>query len=54
MGSGDKFRFGWMPRGMFAFGLSIGRMHEHEWSIHIDIIFWRMYIGIGKGYEEFR
>ena len=52
MGSGDKFRFGLMPRGMIAFGFSIGRMKEHEWSIHIDLILWQMYIGIGKGYEE--
>lgn len=54
MGSGDNFRFGPMPKGMIGYGISIGRMMEHEWSIHIDLILWRMYIGIGKGYEEFR
>jgi hypothetical protein len=54
MGSGDKFRFGWMPKHMFSFGVAVCHMSEHEWSIHIDLIFWQVYIGVGKGYEEFR
>lgn len=54
MGSGDKFRFGRMHPGIVALGVSVGRRMEHEWSIHMDLILWQMYIGFGRGYEEFR
>lgn len=54
MGSGDKFRIAWMDSRIFALGVSVGRMCEHEWSIHIDLIKVSIYIGFGKGYEEFR
>lgn len=54
MGSGDKFRFSWMPEGYVSLGMAVGRMKEHEWSIHVDLILWKIYIGIGRGYEEFR
>lgn len=53
MGSGDKFRFGLMPKGIWSIGVSVGRMTEHEWSIAVELLIWRLYIGIGKGYEEF-
>lgn len=54
MGSGKKFRVSWMPKGIVSVGMSIGAMCEHEWSIHIELIKVRIYIGFGKGYEEFR
>lgn len=54
MGSGKKFRIDWLPEGIFALGMSVGRMMEHEWSIHVDLIKVQIYIGFGKGYEEFR
>ena len=54
MGSGEKFRINWMPEGIFSLGISGGRMLEHEWSFHIDLIKAQIYIGFGKGYEEFR
>lgn len=53
MGSGDKFRFDRMHPGIFALGVSVGRRMEHEWSIAVELLIWRLYIGIGKGYEEF-
>jgi hypothetical protein len=53
MGSGDKFRIGRMPSNILALGMSIGRRCEHEWSIHIDLIVIQIYIGFGKGYEDF-
>lgn len=53
MGSGDKFRFGLMPKGVWSVGVAVGRMTEHEWSIHVELLFWRLYIGFGRGYEEF-
>ena len=54
MGSGEKFRISWLPSNMIALGISGGRMMEHEWSFHIELIKIRIYIGFGKGYEEFR
>lgn len=53
MGSGNKFRIELMDRKIVALGFSIGRMCEHEWSIHIELIKIRIYIGFGRGYEEF-
>jgi len=53
MGSGDKFRISWMDWKIWALGVSIGRRCEHEWSIHIELIRIRIYIGFGRGYEEF-
>lgn len=53
MGSGDKFRFGLMPKGVWSVGVAVGRMTEHEWSIHVELLFWRLYIGFGRGYKEF-
>ena len=54
MGSGEKFRLKWISESYVSLGLFIGRRCEHEWSIHIDLIKVSIYIGIGKGYEEFR
>jgi hypothetical protein len=53
MGSGNKFRVSWMSNQFMRLGVSVGRMSEHEWSIHVDLIKFSIYIGIGKGYEEF-
>lgn len=53
MGSGDKFRFQWMPRQVWAIGMSFITRGEHEISIQIDLLKASIYIGIGKGYEEF-
>lgn len=53
MGSGKKFRIDWQHPKFVSLGISIGRMSEHEWSIHIDLIKITIYIGFGKGYEEF-
>lgn len=53
MGSGDKFRFGMMHPKVWSLGLSVVIRGEHEVSISINLIKWEIYIGIGKGYEEF-
>jgi hypothetical protein len=54
MGSGDKLRFKWFESNYVSLGIFIGRRCEHEWSINIDLIKFGIYIGFGKGYEEFR
>lgn len=54
MGSGEKFRVTWLDSRMVSLGIFIGRKCEHEWSINIDLIKVSIYIGFGKGYEEFR
>jgi hypothetical protein len=53
MGSGKRFRIGLMPYNIVSIGVSVGRKCEHEWSIHIELLVVRIYIGFGKGYEEF-
>ena len=55
MGIGDRFRFGSMPKGVWSVGVAVGRLPwtKHESSIHVELLFWRLYIGIGRGYEEF-
>jgi hypothetical protein len=53
MGSGKRFRIGLMPYNIVSVGVSIGRKCEHEWSMHIELLIVRIYIGIGRGYEEF-
>lgn len=53
MGSGSKFRIEWLER-VVSLGITVGRMCEHEWSIHVCLIKIQFYIGIGKGYEEFK
>lgn len=54
MGSGKKFRISWLHPQVTALGISVVRFGEHEWSIAIELIKFSIYIGIGKGYEEFR
>lgn len=54
MGSGKKFRVKWIEAGTVSLGICGGRRCEHEWSFFIDLIKVEIYIGIGKGYEEFR
>lgn len=53
MGSGKRFRIGWMNYPVIALGVSGALRSEHEVSIHIELIKVRIYIGFGKGYEEF-
>jgi hypothetical protein len=55
MGIGDRFRFGLMPKGVWSVGVAVGRMPwtKHKSSIHVELLFWRLYIGIGRSYEEF-
>ena len=53
MGSGKRFRIGMMPYNIVSVGMSIGRKCEHEWSIHIELLLVGIYVGFGKGYEEF-
>lgn len=54
MGSGDRFRISLMPLNYFSIGIAGGYKLEHVWSLHIDLFKVRVYIGFGKGYEEFR
>lgn len=53
MGSGKKFRVSWMHKRHWALGVTFCTRSEHEVSIHIELIKVRVYIGFGKGYEEF-
>lgn len=53
MGSGKKFRITWMESDIIRLGISGGRKCEREWSFFIDLIKISIYIGIGKGYEQF-
>ena len=52
MGSGKKFRIGLMERNVTALALSVVHFGEHTWSIYIELIKIRIYIGFGKGYDE--
>lgn len=54
MGSGKKFRISWLHPNVVSLGISAMYRGEHELSIHIDLIKIGIYIGFGKGYEEFR
>lgn len=54
MGSGSKFRINWLPGGNFGLGVHFGVRMEHEVSIDIVLFKLNIYIGFGKGYEEFR
>lgn len=54
MGSGSKFRLNWLGSNFVSLGIFVGRRCEHEWSIKIDLVKFGIYIGFGKGYEEFR
>lgn len=52
MGSGDKFKIDWID-GHHGFGLGIWiDKFPHQVSINITIIKLRIYIGLGKGYDE--
>ena len=50
MGSGSRFKFT-QNFSSFAIGFAINRW-PHTVSVYISILFWDMYIGFGKGYEE--
>ena len=52
MGSGKKFRIEWFLPKIVSFGIGVMHKGEHELSINIDLIKVRIYIGIGKGYDE--
>ena len=53
MGSGKKFRMSWQSFPVWAVGIAVALRSEHEISIHIDLVKVRIYIGFGRGYEEF-
>ena len=52
MGSGKKFRVSYM-RGFVSLGISIVPNSEHALSIHIELIKVGIYLGFGKGYNEY-
>jgi len=53
MGSGKKFRITWQKFPVYSIGATLAFRSEHEVSIHLEFIKLSIYIGIGKGYEEF-
>ncbi len=53
MGSGEKFRVRWEPFPIYSIGATLAFRSEHEVSIRFNFIKLSVYIGIGKGYEEF-
>jgi hypothetical protein len=53
MRSGKRLRIGLMPYNIVSIGVSVGRRCEHEWSIHVELLLVRVYLGFGRGYEEF-
>ena len=54
MGSGNRFRITWWESyPVVALGISIALRSEHEVSIQINLLKTFIYIGFGKGYEEF-
>ena len=53
MGSGKKFRITLAHPGHWGLGAFLGIRSEHEVSVHIELIKINIYIGFGKGYEEF-
>lgn len=54
MGSGKRFRITWWGSyPVVALGIAVALRSEHKVSIHIDLLKTRIYIGFGKGYEEF-
>lgn len=53
MGSGKKFRIRWESCPVYSIGMTLAFHSEHEVSIRLNFIKLSIYIGIGKGYEEF-
>lgn len=53
MGSGEKFRVRWESFPIYSIGATLAFRGEHEVSIRFNFIKLSVYIGIGKGYEEF-
>lgn len=53
MGSGKKFRISHHFSRYWSLGVAMSLRSEHEVSIHISLVFLTIYVGIGKGYEEF-
>lgn len=53
MGSGKKFRVSWHPWNLWDVGFAVVFRSEHEVSIHINFLRFGVYVGIGKGYEDF-
>ena len=53
MGSGKKFRVRWESFPIYSIGATLAFRSEHEVSIRFNFIKLSVYIGIGKGYEEF-
>lgn len=52
MGSGAKFRY-YSAYDMFALGFQVVPHGEHRLSVHINLGFWHLYLGFGKGYDEY-
>jgi len=53
MGSGKKFRINWQSFPVYSIGATLAFRSEHEVSIHFEFIKLCIYIGFGRGYEEF-
>lgn len=51
MGSGKKLRCSW-DYDFYALGIVIIPKSEHTVSIHINLVVFSIYIGLGKGYDE--
>ena len=49
MGSGDKFSV--FRTGGLGFGVVFARF-PHTFSVTILFLFWSIYLGFGKGYDE--
>lgn len=49
MGSGDKFSID--RNGGFGFGIIFSQF-PHTLSVSILFLFWSIYLGFGKGYDE--
>ena len=51
MGSGDKLRFTFEPK-VFCIGFAIINKGEHRLSVYVNLAWWTLYMGFGKGYDE--
>jgi len=50
MGSGSRFDFK-QDLTYFMVGLTLSRF-PHSLSVTVDLGFWHLYVGFGKGYDE--
>ena len=49
MGAGDKFRFDVTPT--FGLGFYVSRF-PHQLSLGVHVLWFSVYLGFGKGYDE--